>query len=118
VFRTTVLSIVLTLAIGPIAESLCAAWCHPQSGAASACHHKHSPTSPGVAGDSNCDPQVLSVGPFLPEMRPGTPSPHVGYAVVEPRYQLAQRTTEAQPAEDPGRKGSLENRPLSTALRI
>ena len=111
-FRTAVLSIVLILSIGPSAELLCEAWCHPQRSAANECHHKDSTTSSGVAGDNNCDHLVLSVGTFLPQVRPEA---HLGHAVAEPCYQLA---TEAQPAEEPGHKGSLENRPLSTALRI
>jgi hypothetical protein len=118
VFRTAVLSIVLTLAIGPNAELLCAAWCHPQSRAAIECHHEHTTTFPGVAGDDSCEHLVLSVGAFLPEFRPEATSPNVGHAVAEPRYQLALPTTEAEPTREPGRTGSLENRPLSTALRI
>ena len=118
VFRAAVLSIVLTLAIGPNAELLCAAWCHPQSHAAIECHHEHPTTFPGVAGDDNCEHLVVSVGAFLPEFRPEATSPVVDHAVAEPRYRLAPPTMEAQPAREPGRQGSLENRPLSTALRI
>jgi hypothetical protein len=71
-----------------------------------------------MAGGDSCNLLVLGVGIFLPEARLEAPSPDAGYAVVEPRYQFAPRTLEIGPADEPGQKASLENRPLSTALRI
>jgi hypothetical protein len=119
VLQAVVLSIVLTLAVGPNAELLCKASCHPHAAAASECHHGESTNSPGVAGDNNCDHVVLSVGAFLrEEVLPGGRSPNVDHAVVVSRYQLAQLATDARPGREPGREWSLEKRPLATALRI
>ena len=118
-FRAAVLSIVLTLAIGPNAELLCKAWCHPQANAANECRHEEPANSASVAGDNGCDHVGLNVGAFLrEEIPPGGHSSGVAHAVVVPRYQLARLTTDARPAHEPGREWSLEKRPLSTALRI
>lgn len=119
VFRAVVFSIVLPLALGPIAELLCQRSCHLQAIAATECPHQESATSPGVVGEDNCDHIVLSVRAFLRgEVRPGEPSPNVGHAVIVPRYHVAQLTTDARTGLEPGREWSLEKRPLSTALRI
>ena len=118
-FRAALLSVVLSLAVGPNAELLCKARCHPQAAASAECHHAESTNSAGMAGDNNCDHVVLSVGTFLrEEFRPGRPSLNAGHAVVVPRYQLAHLTTDARPGQQAGREWSLEKRPLPTALRI
>lgn len=119
VSRAVVLSLVVTLAVGQDAALLCRAWCNPQMAAASGCLHQESANSPSVAGDNNCDHVVLSVSAFLrAEVRPGTPSPDVGHAIVAPPYQLAHSTTDARRGQEPGRGSSLQQRPLATALRI
>jgi hypothetical protein len=45
--RAAVLSIVLTLVIGPNAGALCSVWCHPEQAATSSCPHQDATTSPG-----------------------------------------------------------------------
>lgn len=60
--RAAVLSIVLTLVIGPNAGALCSVWCHPEQAATSSCPHQDATTSPGVTREDSC--------PILPPARP------------------------------------------------
>jgi hypothetical protein len=120
VFRAAAISIVLTLAIGPNAQLLCKAWCHPQAArSASECHHKNSSTTPSVASDESCDKAVGGPTAMLREGGwRGVPSPHANQAIPVPRYQLVRLTIDARPGHEPWREWSLEKRPLATALRI
>jgi len=119
VFRAAVLSIVLTLAVGPNATLLCRTWCDPQAAAASVCRHEAPATSPSVAGDDSCDNMVLSAAAFLrKDVRRGVSAPDAAHAVLVPRYQLAQSTTDASRRHEPGREWPLDKRPLPTVLRI
>ena len=80
-FRAAVLSIVLTLAVGPNASLLCGTWCDPQAVAARGCHDEDPVTPPSVAGDGSCDHVVLSVAAFLREdVRRGVSAPDAGQA--------------------------------------
>ena len=117
-FRAVLVSIVLTLAVGPDAALLCRVWCNPQSAAASGCHHEGSSISPVVAGDSSCD-RELGAGTFLrQEAGRLAGAVVVAHAIVVPRYQIAQLTTAARPDWATGGGWSLATRPLSTVLRL
>jgi hypothetical protein len=134
VFRAVVLSIVLTLAVGPNTALLCRAWCHPQAApsnashhgepsaaASSASHHGEPSAASSVAGDDTCDNCDNAVGAaqFLREdLRRNVSAPDVDHAVLVPRHQLAHSTIDARPGQEPGREGSLEARRLATILRI
>jgi len=119
VFRAAVLSILLTLAVGPDAKQLCMAWCDAQAAAASGCHHEAPATPLSVAGDDCCDDGMLGVGEFLlQDVRRGVPSPDEGHAIPGPRYQVGWSTIVARPGHEPGREWSLEQRSLPTVLRI
>jgi hypothetical protein len=119
VLRAAVLSIVLTLAVGPNASLLCRIWCHPQADAATGCHHVDPTTSPSVAGDGSCDHVVLSAAAVFPDnVRRAVSAPDADYAILVPRYQLALSTTDTRPRPEPGREWRLENRPLLATLRI
>lgn len=119
VFRAVVLSIVLTLAVGPNATLLCGTLCDPPAAAASACHDEDPATSPSVGGDDSCDHVVLNAAAFLREdVRRGVFAPDAGHAILVPCYQLAHSTTDARPGQEPGPEWSLDQRPVSTALRI
>lgn len=118
-FRASVLSILLTLAVGPNLALLCGTWCDPQAVAASECHHEAPATSPSVAVDDRCDNMVLGVAAFLrQDVRRGVASQDADQAVLVPRYTLAHSTIATRPRHEPGRASSLEKRPLSTLLRI
>ena len=117
--RGAVLSIVLTLAIGPNAPLLCRIWCHPQADAATGCPRMDPTTSPSVAGDPRCDQAVLSAAAVLPEeVRRVVSAPDTAHAIQVTRYQLASSATDSLPRHERRRAWSVEKRPLSTALRI
>jgi hypothetical protein len=54
VVRAAVLSIVLTLAVGPSANLLCSVWCHRDDTTSAACEHQNATTSPRVTGEDSC----------------------------------------------------------------
>lgn len=117
-FRVTLGSIVLTLAVGQDAALLCRVWCDPQSAAASGCHNGAAIDSPSVTGDNGCD-QVVRVGPFLREEgKRSAAAPDASHAIVVTRSQIAQLTTDGRADWEPRREWSLARRPLSTALRL
>lgn len=118
VSRAAVLSIVLTLAVGPNATLLCRTWCDRQAAAASGCHHEAPTISPRV-GDESCDDMALSAAAFLrEEVRRPVSAPDAAHAVLVPRYRLAQSTIDASRRHEPGREWPLEERPLPFVLRI
>ncbi|SRR6266545_419711 len=119
-FRTALLSIVLSLAVGSNARLLCSAWCHPQAAAASVCHHHPGlPNSPDVADENSCHHVVCSASVFLlEEAWSGGSRPDLGHAIVVPRYQLTSLTTHGRPGHEPRRDWPVENRPLLATLRI
>jgi hypothetical protein len=52
VVRAAVLSIALTLAVGPTATLLCSVWCHGEEATTPACQHPGTITSPVIAENS------------------------------------------------------------------
>lgn len=117
-FGAAVLFIALTLAVGPNAALLCSAWCHPQSAAATGCHHEDPGTTPSIAADESCDDGVLSAAFLREELRRNVSAQGVVHATLVPRYQLAHSTTDPGYRHEPWREWSLEKRSLATALRI
>lgn len=118
-FRAAVLSIVLTLAVGPSAGLLCKTWCNPQAAAADGGHHAASTASTSVAADDTCEDLGLGAAAFLREdVRRGVSAPERDHAVVALPYHLARTTTDDRSREHAHIEWSLEKRPLSTTLRI
>lgn len=118
VFRSAILSLILTLALGPTSALLCHAWCDSHQATASECHHKAPATHPTAAGQDTCNTAVLSAA-FLPEnTQDGAFSPYDGHPVPVLQYQLTSPTTQAHPGDDTTRAWSCDGRPLSIALRL
>ena len=121
VFRAVAFSVVLTLAVGPIASLLCTASCHPQAAAARACHDEPSAASSVIGGPpcDECNRASFSAVQFLREdVQRGVAALGADHAILVPRYQLARTTSAADSGQEPGRTWWLEKRPLPTALRI
>lgn len=117
--QAAVLSIVLTLATGPSAALLCKTWCTPQAVQANGCHKMAPTASTKVGGHDTCDDLGLGLAPYIREdMRRGVSVPDVAHAILVAGYQFRPSTINALPCHEPGREWSLEQRPLSTILRI
>jgi len=119
VFRAAVLSIVLTLAVGPGAALQCGPGCGAHPAAKDECHQEDHSGSPSVGGDDTCDHLVLGAVAVLREhVRRAESSPDVDHAMPVPRYQLVHSTIDVSPRHEPGRECSLDKRPLSIVLRV
>lgn len=119
VFRATVLSIVLTLAILPHATLLCRAWCDSQADAPIGCHHEDRATSLSVVADGHsCDNVVIGAAFVREDVRRDVSSPDQDQGIPVPRYQIACSTIDARLGQEHGRQRSIDTRPPVTALRI
>ena len=122
-FRATLLSIVLTLAVGQNASLLCKVWCH---GATSPeCPHQDlttfpdSATSPSVSADDNCGNAFVGPVAFVREDgRRTAAAPDAQNALIVPRFRLAPSPTDLRLGFESGQRGPLEERPLVITLRI
>jgi hypothetical protein len=119
VFRAAVLSIVLTLAIGPNATLLCSVWCHPDEAQAFACQHQDATTSPRVTGEDSCRTVPVSPTAFVrEEAKRGSPTPISQQAVAVPLFRLGPPPTHATRAYEATRSLDAATSPLLIALRI
>ena len=118
-FRAALLSIVLSLAVGPNVALLCRTWCDGQVAAASECHHEHSSSTSSVASEEHCGTvAVAAIALPREDTRSDVSFRDATQAIPVPRYQFAHLKVDARPDQEPWRERSLEKRPLSTALRI
>lgn len=118
-FRILLLSIVFSLAVGQNVALLCRTWCDARSVAATECYHESSFATQSVASDESCGTVDVAATAILGEdVRRNISSRDANQAILAAHSQLAQLTTDTRPGEQAGREWSLENRPLSTALRI
>jgi len=116
VFRATLFSIVLTLAVGQNAGLLCSVWC-PDTTAAE-CPHPDSTTSPSVSADGNCKRAGAGAVAFVREdARRTAAAPDAQDALVVRRFRLTPSPTDVRPGFESGRR-LLEERPLVLTLRI
>ena len=120
VFRAAVLSIVLTLVIGPNTAPLCWAWCDPMPAAETGCdHHAAVATSTSVVSDGTCDMVVFSAAGFLrEEPRRDLFDQNAQHAILIPCDQLAYGTIAAQPGPNPGFQQSPGQRTPPAVLRL
>jgi hypothetical protein len=77
VFRAAVLSIVLTLAVGPSANLLCSVWCHSEDATSAACEYQNAPRPPRVTGEDSCPTASASAAAFVREEAKKGASPAV-----------------------------------------
>ena len=118
-FRAALLSMVFSLAIGQNSALLCRTWCHAHTAAASGCHHENSHTMARLAGDQGCETVVVAAAAVLREdARRDVSSQDAKQAIPVTRYEFARLRIDARADEKPWRDRSLDQRPLSSALRI
>ena len=85
VFRATVLSIALTVAIGQEAALICRAWCHPIEGTAAGCTPHDQTTPPGLRNDESCRDAGLGAIAFVREdARRGATALVQGSVIIPP----------------------------------
>jgi hypothetical protein len=119
VFRTALVSIVLTLTLGQNAALLCVVWCHPQHGVNSACEAQVPTTSPSVTANESCAPVATGPTAFVREdgRKLGSASDGHQAIVIAPFQFVAPRPFSAHGLEH-AQSTALEARPLVLALRI
>lgn len=117
--RAIILSIALTLAMGPDAAIVCQALCAPQADVANPCDHDGTSPLQIAAGDDCCD-HLMAGGASsqFPAMRRDTSLPSGDLAVPVLRDALARSATTDHLGDEPGRRPSPAHRPLLTILRI
>jgi len=120
VFRTALVSIVLTLTLGQNAALLCRVWCHPQQNANSAaCEHQGPTTFASVTANESCAPIAAGPTAFVREDPRGVGSgSDAQQGSVIARFQFP--TPSASSARDLERAHATPQpaRTLELALRI
>jgi hypothetical protein len=114
VFRTALLSIVLTLAAGPDSALLCGTWCQSGGGMAGACQHQTETTSAAVFANADCTVSGSTIVFVREDARRGTSAPPVQSGDLLPQSVLMPPASGYGAAS----RGLLELRPLILALRI
>jgi hypothetical protein len=118
-FRVSVLSIVLTLAMGPDAALLCEFWCVPTADVTEACDHDGAGTARiAAAGDCCTDMVVGTAVPRFQAVRPEASFPDGADAIPVLRDQPDRSLTSIRRGYELGRARSLDHRPLPIILRL
>lgn len=120
VFRAAVLSIVLTLAVGPSASLLCAVWCHPEAATAAPCEHQDPTNFPSVAEKDSCPDIAAGATTFVREdVRRGVSASDGQLTVVVPPFRFVPQPNPSAFGRNLRQHLPPEaNRPLVCALRI
>lgn len=118
-FRAAIVSIVLTLIVGPNTALLCSVWCHPEEATTSTCQHQNATTSPRVTGQARCGAPPANATAFVrQEARRGSPTNDAQYVFVVGALRFAFLLTDASQADGASRSLSAEGPPRLIALRI
>jgi hypothetical protein len=119
VFRAALLSIVLTLAVGPNASLLCAVWCHPHGAPAGSCEQQEPTSTPSVTANEGCPDIAAGTAALVrEEVRRGVFTSEGQHAVVVPPFHFVPPPTPSEFGREPGQHPPLEARPLLLPLRI
>ena len=117
--KSTVVAIVLTLAIGPNVQLLCRASCHPLGSSPTECHHEDSGTSSRVTPRDDCASVVLVAAAVVrEEVRRGTSDTTAPPATMAEAGRFTSGTSGASRGHMHGRIPSFEGRPIVHQLRI
>ncbi|MDP2053189.1 MAG: hypothetical protein Q8L75_06110 [Acidobacteriota bacterium] len=117
--RAFILSIVLTLAIGPDAVIVCQALCAPQADVTNPCDHDGTSPLQIAAGDECCDDLIAGAASSqFTSLRRDTSLPSGDVAIPVHGGALVRSETTDRLGYEPGRRQSIAHRPLPTILRI
>lgn len=117
-FRTALLSIVLTLAAAPNAALLCGTWCHSGASMAGECEHQTKAATLRVDVNDDC---AVNGNPFVfvrEDGRGSASAPDIAGAVAVARFAFTSSASSTCSAYEPNSQLLLERRPLVLALRI
>jgi len=118
-FRAAVVSIVLTMAMGPNASLLCGAVCDQAQAQTTGCDHQGPAASPTVTGDNCCDHAAPSVSEFFPQdVRRDVSFAKAHLATPQLASELAQPVVDARPGDKPKRERPIDMQRLTTTLRL
>ena len=118
VFRAAVLSIVLTLAVGPNASLLCAVWCHPDA-AAGPCEHPDATSRSSATSEHSCPAIGGGSTAFVREdVRRGVSTPQTKYPVVVPPLLFTPPPPHALSIHAGAQSPPLQTRRVVLTLRI
>ena len=116
-FRTALVSIVLTLAVGQNASLFCEAWCHDRMSAE--CPHEDSTTSPRASSEDSCRSADVGAVTFVGEdARRTAAAQNAQNALAVPRFLVAPSPSHLRSGFELRWRLLLEERPLILALRI
>ena len=116
--RALVHSLVLIVAIGPTAATVCKASCDGRSGAA-ACVHEHQHAATHISSGRQCSDAGISLTPYIKEdLRRGAAASREDALTAVGDFPASAFTVRPSLAEQPRRALPLDTRPLSAALRI
>ena len=119
VFRAAVLSIVLTLAVGPGAAVLCSVWCHPGEAQSSPCPHQDGLASPRVTGEDSCRTAPgTTTGVVREERKTGFPNAHRHHAAVIGTSRSGAPPSGRTGTSQPGQLLDRHGPPVLTVLRV
>ena len=117
-FRAVVLSIALTLAIGPSTTLLCSIWCHPQGAMTSTCPHQKATKLRRVNGQDSCRTAADAATAFVREEAKSESLTGGQQAVVIRPFRFDPQTTYTGRTQDPCTSRGVQSPPLLIALRI
>jgi hypothetical protein len=119
VLRSTILTIVLTLAAAPAARLICQAACDPRLAAESGCHHSHDGTTTTVASIDNCSTQpLLAVTPARDDTRRVVAPQNEVQAVLDATCNVAAGLVSHDIRSYRRAAIPIQRRPLTPILRI
>ena len=118
VFRSAVVSIVLTLAVVQNAALLCGVRCHLPEVASGACEPQHQATSPSVTGNDSCTQFVAGATAFVREDVRRGPAPDAHHGVVVAWFQFAPPQAYSTSGRQLRQQTPFRASPQILALRI
>jgi hypothetical protein len=119
VVRSTILPIVLTLAIGPGAALVCRASCDPQVAAANGCHHDSHGSATRVSSPASCQDSAPGPAAVRTEtVQRGTGADGLGVLLPAASFRLALGASSRRPASGADLGTACGKRSRSIPLRI
>ena len=119
VLRATVLSIVVTLGLGPNTAVLCTVWCHPAHSRTFSCPHQNAVTSPRATGEDSCPAvSALTTAFVRDETRQGSGTAGITLLGHVTRVPFVSLPSDTRLINDASTSLALSSLPVLPALRL